>query len=665
MRKILNIFLNIVLLVRALSKRNKRILFALSVVIILIMAPVIVYSLLRLGKAEAFSATGGTITYSGGYTIHTFTTSGTFTPDSSGTVEYLVVGGGGSGGASVGGGGGAGGFRTATGFAVTAQAYTVTVGAGGSGPAQESDGNNGSNSVFSTITSTGGGKGSGGANGGGFAAGNGGSGGGGNDYLLNNPDTQGPGTGTGGQGNNGGSAGTDIDNGGAGGGGASAVGQNITALGGGDGGAGTASSISGSSVTYAGGGGGVVWWEDSSRPWGTGGAGGGGNSAQSAGTAGSAGTANTGGGGGGGWGYSGGAGGAGGSGIVIIRYPTPDTAPLISSPTKTPIHGSDATLGGDVTSDGGDTITGRGVCVGASSNPALGGNCFSTSGTTGVFTVSATSLTQNTLYHYRAYATNSVGTSYTTDDTFTTLALDNYLVTIVTPQTAGVCATGTNSVTARDSTNTTITTDTSTVDMTSSGTGVTFYTTSGCSSSTTQYTLSSGVANIYYKTNKAQSFTITATKNGSSETGTSSSITVNANSQTRLVITLPSQTFTDGSGNSGSVTNQIAGVQFTITKISATDDYFNVITSYSGAKTLAYSGPSSSMGAPSYTTSVSFTNGQSTTTLNTILYTPETTTITVTDGGSYGYASSSLTINARGINIRGKVEFRGKVDFQP
>ena len=641
------------------------------------MAPIIVYSLLSLGKAEAFSATGGTITYTdssglnprsspaypNGYTVHTFTTSGTFTPDGSGNVDYLVVAGGGSGGASTGGGGGAGGFRTATGFAVTAQAYTITVGAGGAAPAAETAGNNGSNSVFSSITSTGGGKGAGGKNGGpGLPAGNGGSGGGGNDYILNDPDNQPPGTGTGGQGNNGGTATATQGCGGGGGGGASAVGANKNASGTGNGGAGTASSISGSSVTYAGGGGGIDLGCNSA---GTGGAGGGGNAGTANPDAGDPGTANTGGGGGGGFGYSGGTGGAGGSGIVIIRYPSPDTAPLISSPTKTPIHGSDATLGGDVTSDGGDTITGRGVCVGTSANPALGGNCFSTSGTTGVFTVSATSLTQNTLYHYRAYATNSVGTSYTTDDTFTTLALDNYLVTVVTPQTAGVCATGTNSVTARDSTNTTITTDTSTVDMTSSGTGVTFYTTSGCSSSTTQYTLSSGVANIYYKTNKAQSFTITATKNGSSETGTSSSITVNANSQTRLVITLPSQTFTDGSGNSGSVTNQIAGVQFTITKISATDDYFNVITSYSGAKTLAYSGPSSSMGAPSYTTSVSFTNGQSTTTLNTILYTPETTTITVTDGGSYGYASSSLTINARGINIRGKVEFRGKVDFQP
>ena len=135
------------------------------------------------------NATGGTITYSGGYTIHTFTTSGTFTPGSAGNVEYLVVAGGGGGGSgNYAGGGGAGGFRTATGFAVTAQAYTVTVGNGGASAT------NGSDSVLSTITSTGGGKGGVGHE---TAPSTGGSGGGGA------PLTSGA-NGTAGQGNNGG-----------------------------------------------------------------------------------------------------------------------------------------------------------------------------------------------------------------------------------------------------------------------------------------------------------------------------------------------------------------------------------------------------------------------------------------------------------------------------
>lgn len=67
------------------------------------------------------------------------------------SVEYLVVAGGGGGGRDNAGGGGAGGFRTATGFAVSAgSAITVTVGAGGVG-STGAMGNNGSNSVFRPL----------------------------------------------------------------------------------------------------------------------------------------------------------------------------------------------------------------------------------------------------------------------------------------------------------------------------------------------------------------------------------------------------------------------------------------------------------------------------------------------------------------------------------
>jgi hypothetical protein len=100
-------------------------------------------------------------------------------------IEYLVVAGGAGASASSSGGaagGGAGGFRTATDFSATAGAtYTVTVGAGGAAPSPTSgsavSGNDGSNSVFSTITSTGGG--GGGAGGTNVAGRTGGSGGGG------------------------------------------------------------------------------------------------------------------------------------------------------------------------------------------------------------------------------------------------------------------------------------------------------------------------------------------------------------------------------------------------------------------------------------------------------------------------------------------------------
>jgi len=282
------------------------------------------YGIAAVGTTPAIApkASGGNIIdYDGTYWIHTFLTSGTFTPQTGLTCDYLVVAGGGGGGsrAERGGGGGAGGLRstvTATGgggsleTALTLSSgtnYTVTVGGGGAINA------NGSNSVFSTITSTGGGR-------GGFGTGastpnTGGSGGGGM------PDgNQAGAAGTVNQGYAGGSGATDgvtYGNSG-GGGGAGGTGVNgFAAIGSSpsyqSGGAGVASSISGSSVTRAGGGGGGG---DRIGLAGTGGGNGGNGS-----TLPTAATVNLGGGGGGSSYTSGNPGTAGGSGVVIIRYP--------------------------------------------------------------------------------------------------------------------------------------------------------------------------------------------------------------------------------------------------------------------------------------------------------------------------------------------------------
>ena len=279
------------------------------------------YGLAAVGTTPAIApkASGGNITTDGTYWIHTFLTSGTFTPATSLTCDYLVVAGGGGGGNSYGGGGGAGGFKTANNFSISAS-FTVTVGAGGAGAAP---GTNGGNSVFSTITSNGGG-GGGAGNPQSLAVGptNGGSGGGVGGWVPSTNSTTTPvGTGISGQGNNGGNSSGTGWKGGGGGGGASAAGATGTNNGsialGGAGGAGTASSITGASVTYAGGGGSGAGLSGADGTAGLGGAGGGGNGSNTG--IGSAGTANTGGGGGGG--DQNGLGGNGGSGIVIIRYP--------------------------------------------------------------------------------------------------------------------------------------------------------------------------------------------------------------------------------------------------------------------------------------------------------------------------------------------------------
>jgi hypothetical protein len=224
------------------------------------------------------------------------------------TIDYLVVAGGAGGGNGTGGvvdgsGGGAGGLRstvTASGRGSAVETalnvlsstnFTVTVGSGGAAAA------NGSDSVFSSITSTGGGRGDGAVSVNSSTiqnAAGGGCGGGA---------TQGrsAGAGTTGQGYGGNDSGSPR----GGGGGTGAQPTTVT------GGNGTAVSITGSSVTYGGGGGGSENAGDNSGGTGGGGAG-------NPGGAGTAGTANTGGGGGGA--RTSAAGGAGGSGVVILRY---------------------------------------------------------------------------------------------------------------------------------------------------------------------------------------------------------------------------------------------------------------------------------------------------------------------------------------------------------
>lgn len=268
-------------------------------------------------------ATGGTITTSGDYKIHTFNSSDNFVVTSLGTsntVEYLVVAGGGAGASGFTnsnaiGGGGAGGFKTNPSGVIAIQTYSVVIGSGGSSTAVNPSlrGTNGNDSSFGSIsTSTGGG--AGGIFNNTYKNGaNGGSGGGGGSYSIEGTG----GTGLLGQGYDGGiGVATGQPYNGGGGGGAGAIGGSVTpGLGNspGTGGVGLASSISGTSTFYSGGGGGG---SNGNSVGGNGGGGGGRMAVQ-----GIAGTVNTGGGGGaGGCQIPSTAGGNGGSGIVIIKY---------------------------------------------------------------------------------------------------------------------------------------------------------------------------------------------------------------------------------------------------------------------------------------------------------------------------------------------------------
>lgn len=219
-------------------------------------------------------ATGGTITTSGEYTIHTFTSGGTFTPDSTlKKIDFLVVAGGGGGVGGVngvnGGSAGAGGtVEERINQSITPSTpLTVVVGA------QSSPGATGNNSSFNSITCTGG-----------TAPTNASRTGGSNANYIGGTNSSG------------------VNAGGGAGGGNNGSGSN--------GGNGYLSSISGTPTYYAGGG---------AAPFSSGVPGlGGGGTRNDSGAGGNGGT-NTGGGGGGG---TVGTTSRGGSGIVIVRYLT-------------------------------------------------------------------------------------------------------------------------------------------------------------------------------------------------------------------------------------------------------------------------------------------------------------------------------------------------------
>mgnify|MGYP003121655408 FL=1 len=303
------------------------------------------------GNPGFIEATGGTVTTCGDFKIHTFTSDGNFIVSNTlgcgvgAKVSYLVVAGGGGAGGDTGGGGGAGGFREGkqacggytasplaatpcSGLPVSVQTYPITVGGGSAagGAPTSYKACNGSNSVFSTITSAGGGGGGGGntspaypgrpGGAGGGGARSGGTGGTGNTPPVSPA-----------QGFNGGNGqpGSTCTTAGGGGGALAVGGPGNVAPGSigttySVGGAGAATLINpatgepgpGPSRYYSGGGAGGVR-SGNSPTSAAGGVGGGGNGSPGAPTPTQAGTANTGGGGGANCG-------AGGSGIVVIRY---------------------------------------------------------------------------------------------------------------------------------------------------------------------------------------------------------------------------------------------------------------------------------------------------------------------------------------------------------
>lgn len=100
------------------------------------------------------------------------------------------------------------------------------------------------------------------------------------------------------------------------------------------------------------------------------------------------------------------------------------TLPVLTTTNASNISLIGASTGGNITSNGGADITARGVVWSTTQNPTISLTTKTNDGVgVGTYTSNIASLTPNTTYYVRAYATNSVGTSYGNEINFTTASI--------------------------------------------------------------------------------------------------------------------------------------------------------------------------------------------------------------------------------------------------
>ncbi len=106
---------------------------------------------------------------------------------------------------------------------------------------------------------------------------------------------------------------------------------------------------------------------------------------------------------------------------AVTNPPANINVPVLTTDTVSSITNNKAVCGGTITSDGGALVITRGVCWGTSENPTIDSSKTIDSSGTGNFISNITGLTASTIYFVRAYATNSKGTAYGNEISFTTV----------------------------------------------------------------------------------------------------------------------------------------------------------------------------------------------------------------------------------------------------
>lgn len=109
--------------------------------------------------------------------------------------------------------------------------------------------------------------------------------------------------------------------------------------------------------------------------------------------------------------------------VLSISCKEDDELALLTTSNVTDIAITTAISGGNITSDGGAQVIARGICWSTIPMPTIADSKTTNGAGMGIFSGSITGLTENTTYYVRAYATNSVGTSYGDERIFTTFVV--------------------------------------------------------------------------------------------------------------------------------------------------------------------------------------------------------------------------------------------------
>jgi uncharacterized protein (TIGR02145 family) len=112
------------------------------------------------------------------------------------------------------------------------------------------------------------------------------------------------------------------------------------------------------------------------------------------------------------------------TGYIVVIGVAPQL-PMVSTVTISSIANTTAVSGGTVSSIDNSVVTARGVCWSTNNNPTIANDKTTDGSSAGNFTSNLTGLNSNTTYYVRAYATNSIGTAYGNEISFTTTGLAN------------------------------------------------------------------------------------------------------------------------------------------------------------------------------------------------------------------------------------------------